>query len=38
MEPMLREVAELSSHVGKYGMGPMRDVMLKTADLPHARP
>lgn len=38
MEPMLREVAEMSSRVDKYGMGSMRDIMLETAESPHARP
>ncbi|BBC30093.1 hypothetical protein SGFS_013870 [Streptomyces graminofaciens] len=30
IEPLLREVAELSSREDKYGMGSMRDILLRT--------
>ncbi|GLY44326.1 hypothetical protein Amsp01_103490 [Amycolatopsis sp. NBRC 101858] len=30
--PLLREVAELSSTVDKYGMGSMRDILLRSAE------
>ncbi|MDT0568231.1 hypothetical protein RM704_12230 [Streptomyces sp. DSM 3412] len=29
--PLLREVAELSSHEDKYGMGSLRDILLRAA-------
>ncbi|SEB31931.1 hypothetical protein SAMN04489727_0358 [Amycolatopsis tolypomycina] len=32
IRPLLREVAELSSTVNKYGMGSMRDLLLRAAD------
>lgn len=31
LRPLLREVAELSSSVDKYGMGSMRDILLRSA-------
>ncbi|MFJ9784743.1 hypothetical protein ACIRSS_34585 [Amycolatopsis sp. NPDC101161] len=32
IRPLLREVAELSSTVDKYGMGSMRDLLLRAAE------
>ncbi len=32
LRPLLREVAELSSTVDKYGMGSMRDLLLRAAE------
>jgi hypothetical protein len=32
LRPLLREVAELSSTVDKYGMGSMRDILRRSAD------
>lgn len=31
LRPILREVAQLSSHEDKYGMGSMRDILLRVA-------